>query len=176
MASTFHNLKERSRDFIWKVLRWTIFIATVAALFLSVHFFGLRDTIGGAALVLIAALLVLIALSLGRIRQDLELIQDLIKGPPQMRTIPAADLEPGMYLYGGELVCGVTRLEDGSVIGEPERGKRDSPWVFEPEAMVDVTDRSLYNYEGGSELVSASRWKRVAESFKAGMVVPDDDA
>lgn len=110
------------------------------------------------------------------LKRDIRLTQDLVRGPPQMRTIPATELKSGMYLYGGELICGVHTLENGSIMAHPESEETDSPWLFAPNEMVEVTDRSLLIYEGGVEQVSAARWKRINLHLKSGIVIPDEDS
>ena len=147
MNSMLSRLRESVSAFMWQALIWTIIAAVVLALAACVYFFGFWKTFVGAILISIWSWVYEANSNLAEIKRELRLTQDLVKGPPRMRTIPASELGAGMYLYGRYLVCGVDALDNERIMAHPEKGTLDSPWFFDRDRMIEVTDRPLSIYQ-----------------------------
>ena len=184
MKSLLSKVRGSVSTIVWQVLLLTMIAVALIALSVCVYFIGSWNTFVGAMLIVILfklddlhnkfAKVDELRNELLELKLDIKLAQDLAKGPPHLRTIPANELQSGMYLCGSELIGGVNALDSGKIMAHPDSEEADSPYFFDPEELVEVTDRSLLIYEGGSELASASRLKRFSSILKSGIVLPGE--
>ena len=173
MNSMLNKVRESVSAITLRLVVWAIFAAVVLALVACVYFFGFWTTFVGTLLIFMLFMLSHALSDLAEIKREIKLTQDLVKGPPQLKEISARRLQVGMYIHGSDKIDFLFVDEKTGRIDVGVEGS-DGPMHFDPDEIVEVTNRSLLPHDGGYETASSSRWTRISAVMKDAVVYESD--